>query len=249
MDKGRTRQFRDLTLAEWSAGDILVIACDSLGAIGEKELDQVRASYRALGSYTARVPLMEVLAAGAEPLVVVNTLCMEMDPGGISVIAGINDELELAGLAGQVAVTGSTEENMLTRQSGVGVTVIGKAAKSELRLGRSQAGDLVVCLGVPLVGEEVLQSAKQANPALVKDLLRLPWIRELLPVGSKGILYEAGELARWSGHNLVLCRDCSVDLSKSAGPATCLLAAMAEEYFLRLEQIADIPVTPVAYLV
>ena len=135
--------FRDLTLVPMGPDEVLVIACDSLGGIGTKPHDHVKAPADVLGKYTVRVGLMEVLASGASPLVVVNTLSVEMDPTGIGILKGIQQEIEAAGLPADIAVTGSTEENMETCQSGLGVTVIGKVAKSALRLGQSLPGDLV----------------------------------------------------------------------------------------------------------
>jgi len=68
------RQFRDLTLIPISHDELLVIACDSLGGIGPKQHDMVKVPAEIVGQYTVRGPLMEVLAAGARPVAVINTL-------------------------------------------------------------------------------------------------------------------------------------------------------------------------------
>ncbi len=54
-----------------------------------------------------------------------------------------------------MAVTGSTEENIATSQTGIGIAAIGIAERSELRLGRASVGDALVCIGVAKVGNEV----------------------------------------------------------------------------------------------
>lgn len=233
--------FRDLTLIPLGASEILVIACDSLGGIGPKPYDSVNASAEIVGKFTARVPLMEVLACGASPFVAVNTLCVEMEPTGAGMIKGIKEEIIMAGLSAELAVTGSTEENAATCQSGLGVTVIGRAAKSELRLGRSRAGDLVVCIGQPKVGIEVLDGTKKADLALVKKLLAVPFVREILPVGSRGVLYEAELLAEYSGNKYVPTPSPGIDLRKSAGPSTCLLVSVAETHCTALRELTDLP--------
>lgn len=233
--------FRDLTLIPLGASEILVIACDSLGGIGPKPYDSVNAPAEIVGRCTARVPLMEVLACGAFPFVVVNTLSVEMEPTGVGMIKGIKEEIMLAGLSAEIVVTGSTEENATTYQSGLGVTVIGKAAKSALRLGRSRAGDLVICFGRPKFGIEVLECTKKADPALVKKLLAAPAVREILPVGSNGVLHEAELLAECSGNRLVLMPSPGIDLRKSAGPSTCVLVSVAEAHCTALRELTDLP--------
>lgn len=234
--------FRDLTLVSLGPDEVLVIACDSLGGIGTKPHDKVKAPEELVGKYTVRVGLMEVLASGASPLVVVNTLCVEMNPTGNSILKGIQQEIEAAGLSADIAVTGSTEENMETCQSGLGVTVIGKAAKSALRLGQSRPGDLVICLGRPKVGEEVLDYTEKANPALVKTLLKLPYVREILPVGSLGVLHEAKLLAQCSGSRLETEPSPGIDLHQSAGPATCVLISVDAAYLKNIKKISSLPV-------
>lgn len=233
--------FRDLTLIPLGASEILVIACDSLGGIGPKPHDSVKTAADVVGKYTARVPLMEVLACGASPFVVVNTFSVEMEPTGTGIIKGITEEIMMAGLSAELAVTGSTEENAATCQSGLGVTVIGRAVKSELRLGKSRSGDLVVCIGQPKVGIEVLDGTKKADPALVIKLLAVPFVREILPAGSRGVLHEAELLAAGSGNRLVLTPFPEIDLRKSAGPATCVLVTVAEAHFAALRAVTDLP--------
>lgn len=241
MSFDRITPFRDLTLVPLGLNETLVIACDSLGGIGPKAHDSVKAPADVVGQYTVRVPLMEVLACGASPFVVVNTLSVEMEPTGRGFIKGIMEELKAAGLPADLVVTGSTEENVVTSQSGLGVTVIGRASTRELRLGRSQAGNLVVCMGEPKVGPEVLDDTNKADSALVKKLLAVPSVRETLPVGSRGVLYEAELLAQCSGNRLVLATSPEIDLQKSAGPATCLLVSVEEDAWIALREVTDLP--------
>ena len=171
----KVRKCRDLTLVEMNGDNLLVIACDSLGAIGTKEEDYLKTSGSIVGRFTVRVPLMEVMAAGAVPLLIINTLSVEMDPTGKDIIAGIREELTLAGLGRPYSYRQYGGKHA-TRQTGVGITVIGKAAAADLRLGKVQVGDPVYCLGQPRVGSEVLAGVVPDVP-LLKKLLAQPWVQ------------------------------------------------------------------------
>ena len=146
---------RDLSVIDLSNGESLVVACDSAGAVGPKELDEVKVSNYILGRFISRVALMEVVASGALPIMVTNALAMEMDPSGTEIIAGIKDELKELSMEDQVHITGSTEENFVARQSGIGITVIGLGEREKLRLISAKPGDEIFCLGLPKVGSEV----------------------------------------------------------------------------------------------
>lgn len=248
MEYNSVSSFRDLTLLSTGKDGFLVIACDSLGGIGSKPHDRVNAPGEILGRFTVRVPLMEVMAAGAHPLLIVNTLCVEMEPTGKEILAGIRKEAESAGLAGENVITGSTEENVVTCQSAFGVTVIARASRDELRLGKSREGDVIACVGVPKVGDEVLDADPKADLPLVQKLLTLPWVHEILPVGSRGVGYEAELLARGAGRNLTLLPEPVIELKKSAGPGTCLLVTLAENDLELLKKTVQLPVHKVGCL-
>src|SRR5690606_41035873 len=100
-------------------------------------------------------------------------------------------------------LTGSTEDNALTTQSGIGITVIGLATEERLRLGRTRPGDAVLCVGIPKNGVDVPYSEYDSDIATIRTVLTLAGmeeVHEILPAGSKGALYEANELARQVGH-------------------------------------------------
>lgn len=241
------RQVRDLSIIALNNRQSLVIACDSAGAIGPKELDRLKVRNYILGRFTTRVALLEVLSAGAVPMVVCNTLAVEMRPSGEEILSGIRSELEQVGYADRIHLTGSTEENFPTRQSGLGITVIGLAATENLRLGRARAGDEVWCFGLPKVGSEVqLGDPEIVEAATVLQLLACPVVHELIPVGSKGILYEALALA--GGKQLRLNPDCGLPLQKSAGPATCLIAAVEPAARAALGRDFRLPVTRIGWI-
>ena len=230
----QTSRWRDLVLVQGAEGGVVwVIACDSLGGIGPQPLDAYRAPARVVGRAGARVVLMELLACGATPLVLVDNLGVAMEPHGREILAGIREEVERCGLAGKVVVTGSTEENVRTSQTFLGITGLGRASPGELRLGRTAVGDAVLAVGVPKsapLDPVDLDDPSVASPATVLELLALDPVREILPVGSRGIRYEAEELARGAGGVFVpVGPPPGLDLEKSAGPSTCVLVTVPRE--------------------
>ncbi|MGH3655731.1 MAG: hypothetical protein ACRDUA_03640, partial [Micromonosporaceae bacterium] len=104
------RAVRDIIVLSGS-GEGMVVACDSVGGIGPKPADTVTVPGSTTAHFAARVPILEVLCSGADPVVVVNTLCVEMDPLGIEMIAAVRELAARAGVAPD-AVTGSTEDNV-----------------------------------------------------------------------------------------------------------------------------------------
>lgn len=240
---------RDLLILPVAAGTVAVIGCDSSGGIGPKERDAVKVPAYVVGRFTSRVALMEVLASGAQPAALVSTLCAEPDPVGIEVSRGVADELAGAGLAGQVAVTGSSEKNVPTEQTGLGITVIGFVERVGLRFGHSMKGDDIVCVGFPRVGREVrIDDPEIADVPMLRRMLEMPGVREVVPAGSRGIIHEAKELASAGGFSLELQESPRVDLRKSAGPATCLVASVEQGIASGLAAALGKPVFHVGWL-
>jgi len=215
---------RDLTIISGVGNNCLVIACDSCGAVGEKVGDVLKLSAYYVAKFTARVALKEVMCSGALPVTIINGASCEMKPTGEEMILGIKEELRNANVS-DIVLTGSTEENFATNMTALAITVIGIASENELKFKHAAKGDKLILLGSPSVGGEVnLECA--GFYAEIRQLLAMPEVREIVPVGSKGIAYEAETLA--SMNSMLFRRNdvenvVSIDLYKSAGPATCLL--------------------------
>lgn len=221
------RRIRDLTLLDLGDGRTLVVACDSVGSIGDKPGDSHRASPATVAHFAVRVPLLEVLCAGATPELVVDALSVEREPTGSAMIDEVRRVAAGLGL-GAERVTGSTEDNVPTTATGVGVTVIGTAASGALRPGRARAGDLVLCLGTPVSAPaDVVEIGDRRMVALetVAAVTALDGVRELLPVGSRGVGHELAELAGTAGL-VVSALSHDLDLDKTGGPSSCVLAAI-----------------------
>ena len=148
----RIRKYRDLSILRLLGEVSLVVACDSNASNGEKPNDTHRNTYDETVVSALKVPTMEVLATGATPIVIADNLCVEMEPSGRKIISAMQEELDRCGLLDSIQFTGSTEDNMRTLQTGIGVTVVGLVSDAALRLGRTRPGDAVYCAGVPQSG-------------------------------------------------------------------------------------------------
>jgi len=216
---------RDLTIISSAGGDCFVVACDSCGSVGEKQGDVLKHPARLTAKLTTRVALSEVICSGAEPIMITNGAANEMEPTGEQFIAGIRDELANAGIF-DIVLSGSTEENFKTNMTALAITVIGVCKESELKFGRAERGDKLILLGEPKVGNEVgLESVGFYDE--VRRLLQLPQVREIVPVGSKGIAYEVKTLAALNGMEVEF-RETGICYKKSAGPVTCFIVLCAQ---------------------
>jgi len=215
---------RDLTILQMG-DNTLVIACDTCGAVGAKDGDILKLSPWYVGKFAARVALMEVMCAGATPSVIVNGIACEMNPTGADVILGIQDELTNAGVL-DIVLTGSTEENFATCMTALAVTVIGTAPIDGLKFKPAIKGDKFMLLGRPRVGAEVDLESKGLYAEL-RRLLAMHEIKEIVPVGSKGIAHEVEAIATLNSATHTLYNT-GIDYGKSAGPATCMVVLCGE---------------------
>lgn len=245
MECVRTR--RDLIIFKLS-GKYVTVSCDSCGAVGFNPLDKVKVDGGRLGKHLARVVLMETLSAGAQPTAC--TLSLAINPGHQldELVEGVKCELKAVG-AGDIPLIMSSEKNFPVKQTGVGISLIG--VTKSLRIRRARHGDVVVAVGRPYTGIEVLQAEERRETASLQDLaklLRLRFVHEVIPVGSQGILHEAKVMAEDSNLKFKLKKDVKVDVKRSAGPSTVILAATERNLAEKLPKILGKPVEVIGWL-
>ncbi|RJS61548.1 AIR synthase related protein [Bacillus sp. PK3_68] len=217
----------------------LVIAADNSGSVGEKPGDTVKADYETVGYFSARVALMECLAAGGEPFAAV-LQNFAGESAWRELTAGVERAAREAGCT--VDITGSTETNFVMGESAVSIVMIGRHLRK-----MSPFDEKEVCYGVigkPLVGPEVLAEPESVAPLqLFRQILQVEGLRSIWPVGSKGIAYEMRKL---SGNEELQAENihCSLDVSKSAGPATCFLIAIETDAMEKLKELCNSLYTP-----
>jgi len=240
---GYTRR-GDVAVIRVPTGHAIVIGSTSSGAIGPKSMDEVKVAGRIVGKFLARVALMDVAATGAFPMLLSATLGVEKDPTGHEIIEGIRSETRLLGLEPDQVLLENTEENFATVQTGAGLTVVGFANDEDLRMGKTLPGDLLVAIGKPKVGEEVIPAEVKGEIADLKNVAWLSqkkFVHDIMPVGDFGIAYEARMMAHAIGRQLKLREETGLDLEKSAGPATVVLITMNAEKFEELSSLVQKP--------
>ena len=217
--------YRDLTLTKIPGGT-LVVSCDSCGGVGEKPNDVLTSPSYIVGRFTARVSLMEQICFGCEILSVVDALSCEKDPIGKEIIRGFKDEMQLAGLDPSL-LTGSTEENFPTTMTAVGSVVVG-LIPGDFSKPQIFPQDYILCVGMPLLGGELLEPNAESLCVTYKEIQsfkQMDGVREIVPVGSKGIAFEVMELKKI--HHLdVSFLPSHLDLERSGGPATSVIMAV-----------------------
>jgi hypothetical protein len=226
-------------------GHAIIAGSTSSGAVGPKELDQVKVDGRVLGKFLARVALMDVTATGAFPLILSVTLGVEKEPTGTEIVEGIKREARTIGLDPNQVLMENTEDNFQTKQTGAGLTVIGLANEDELRLGKTMPGDLIVAIGRPKVGQEVIAAEARGEIADLKNVIQLTqrkYVHDIAPVGGFGIANEAKMMAFGVGRQLKLIEVQGLNLNKTAGPATVVLVTIDKE---RLDDLTALIPKPI----
>lgn len=235
----------DVSILKIPTGHAIVAGSTSSGAVGSKEMDKVKVEGRVLGKFLARVALMDVTATGAFPILLSVTLGVEKEPTGNAILEGIRREARSIGLDPNQVLMENTEDNFETVQTGVGLTVVGFANEAELRLGKTLPGDLVVAIGKPKVGDEVISAEAHGEIAELKNVAQLSqrkYIHDIAPVGGFGIASEARMMAYGVGRQLKMYEVQKLDLNKSAGPATVILVTVDRE---KLEDLTSLIPKPI----
>ncbi|HWO78495.1 MAG TPA: AIR synthase related protein [Bacillus sp. (in: firmicutes)] len=239
------RKIRDLTLIAINDHQYIVIACDSDGGIGNKPQDVVKVDEETIAQFATRVPLFEIISSGASPFLIIDCLSFEMDGSGEKVIAAIKKYVREAGILEDIQVTGSTEDNVPTVQTGIGVTILGLADKNQFHVGSSVPGDHLVCVGIPKSGPKYEVRIDDPEIISLRELLkirRLPYVHDILPVGSKGVLHEANQMAKSSSLVYKPIQNPGINMNQSAGPSTCVLLSIPLEKIRDLIMVIQTPI-------
>ncbi|MGD6806985.1 MAG: ribbon-helix-helix domain-containing protein [Candidatus Bathyarchaeia archaeon] len=242
----------DVSILKLPTGHSIVAGSTSMGAVGPKKMDKVKVEGRVLGKFLARVALMDVTATGAFPLILSLTLGVEKDPTGNEIIEGINREARTIGLEPNQVLMEKTEDNFQTIQTGAGLTVMGLANENELRLGKTLPGDLIVAIGRPKVGDEVIPAEVRGEIADLKNVAQLTqrrYIHDIAPVGGFGIASEARMMAYGVGRQLKLVDAAGLDLNKTAGPATVVLVTIDKDRLEDLQALIPKPINVVGEII
>ena len=235
----------DVSILRIPTGHAIVAGSTSSGAVGPKIMDKVKVDGHVLGKFLARVALMDVTATGAFPLLLSVTLGVEKEPTGNQILEGIRREARSIGLDPNQVIMENTEDNFETVQTGAGLTVVGFANEEELRLGKTLPGDIIVAIGKPKVGEEVILAEAKGEVADLKNVVQLSqrkYVHDIAAAGTFGIADEARMMAFAVGRQLKFAEVRGLDLSKSAGPGTVVLATVDKEKLEDLTSLINKPI-------
>jgi selenophosphate synthetase-related protein len=238
----------DVSILKVPTGHAIVAGSTSSGAVGPKIMDKVKVEGGVLGKFLARVALMDVTATGAFPLLLSVTLGVEKEPTGNQIMDGIKREARSIGLDPNQVIMENTEDNFETVQTGAGLTVVGFANEDELRIGKTVPGDTIIAIGKPKVGDEVILAEAKGEIADLKNIMQLSqkkYVHDIAAVGTLGIADEARMMAYGVGRQLKLAELQGVDLNKSAGPATVILASIDKE---KLEELSSLISKPISII-
>jgi hypothetical protein len=240
------KKFRDISLMNLGS-NTLTIACDSCAGVGMLSEDIIKADAYITGYRTAFVSLAETLSLGSATKLLVNTLSVSMDEYGQNILNGIYDAAKQAGLSGANVITGSTEDNFSVPVTSLGITVIGELEKE---LPSPIEKELFVYLaGMPKSGAEVLSSVNEILTfRAIRKIIKSFCPADFIPVGSKGIAYELGQMELALNAVFSCAPATSIDMNKSAGPATCAIFACEEISSEEIMQI-DIPVKKIGTII
>jgi len=241
------KQVRDLTLISIDENRYMGISCDSCGAIGNKEYDVVKAPPHIVAYQTAKVVLAELLSMGFEPILLSDGLAVEMNNTGKELIEGFSKALSMLKTC-KVHMTGSTEENMKTVQTSMGVTCIGICDKNKLKYKKTKVNNICVnnicvLLGLPLVGNDVVNNPdKILDISDYENLYLSSFINEILPIGSRGISSELNDLCEYNNLKFMYNNDITIDISTSAGPSCCCILTIDSNDIDNLKKLINKPI-------
>lgn len=215
---------RDIEISEIDEDNYLVVACDSCGAVGDKEYDLIKVPPSLVGRLTTRVVLMEIISIGAIPKMLSATISCEPSPTGEGILEGVREELKTINMM-EMPMVISTEKNFQTKQTGIGITIVGIVSRKKLRIGSSKSEDLVYCLGIPMLGNEIkgAEDIHMVKEEQILELINTSGVHEVLPIGSRGIMEEVVSMAGNVNCEFLLMDNLELDILKSGGPATCLI--------------------------
>lgn len=173
-----------------NGSQVILISCDSCGGIGEKENDILKAPLEIVGGVTVRVPLLEILTLGAKPISVSVTISNEPEATGERILNGIKDEL-MNSLGYIPPLVVSTEKNMPTSMTALGITVVGVIDDIDIRISENPFYYYGYVIGRPSVGSEVLEFKDEIfGKNQLNRLLKMEEVLEIIPCGSSGIYGE-----------------------------------------------------------
>jgi len=217
-------QFRDLTLLKTEPNQTLVMAAESSSSIGEKPGDQLQSPTEVTAKFAVRVCLLELLTQKAKPQAIFTLIGNEKEPTGRIMWQAIEKELETLPFEHNIILNGSTEDNMETNETSLGLVAVG-TIDGAFESPAYQQTQMVVQVGEPYVGAAVLENLDTVPTYQdIYEWEAQPEVIDIIPVGANGS--QADLEALFSKYALHLNRLETSWLKKSGGPSTSFVVAL-----------------------
>lgn len=220
-------QFRDLTIIETMPEQTIIMAAESSSSIGEKPGDQLYCPTEITAKFAVRVCLVELLSQHAQPQTIFTLIGNEKEPTGRIMWAAIREELAELPIKHDIILNGSTEDNMVTNETSIGVVATG-VIDGPFERPAYEKTKMLVQVGEPYVGPAVLENLdKMPTYADIYDWSSQPEVIDIIPVGARGSQADVTALA--SKHNLNFKRKEASWLNNSGGPSTSFVMVLNTE--------------------
>lgn len=227
MKKNETTSFRDLSVLKVDPAHTLLVACESSASIGEKPADHLQVAVELTARMALRVCLVELLSQRAEPIAVFSLVGNERRPTGERVWQALKEELQALPFDHEIELNGSTEDNMSSSQSSLGLVALGQL-EGEFDLPDYQQVRSIIQLATPYVGQAVVDHLDDLPTyAQVVQWALDERVVDLIPVGHQGSQADLADL--FDHHDLGLTRVDSPWLGLSAGPSTSFILLLSSE--------------------
>lgn len=211
---------RDAVIIDLDKDNELVITTDGCTGIGNLKEDFFPLEIKEVAWTACKVALMELISLGAKPIGYAFNHIAALEDYELTKM-GIKECLKDFGFV-DIPNISSSEKNFKVHQTTITIALTGIRPKKDRTV---PVDALYVLLGKPLVGKEVLEFPNDlVLPREFIELIAAEGVYEVVPIGSHGVEWELEQLG-------VDALEPGLDMKKSAGPASCVIAAINPDFF------------------
>ena len=125
----------------------------------------------------------------------------------------------------------------------MGITCIGMCEKNKLKYKKTSKNDICILIGLPLVGNDVVN-----NPDKILDiddfekLYLCKYIKEMLPIGSRGTGAELADLCEYNNLKIKYSDNICINLKQSGGPSCSCIVTADKQHADKIKNLINKPV-------
>lgn len=209
----------------------ILTSIDIAAGVGGLKFDKLNVNLEVIAYFTARVALLDILAAGASPIQVAFSTSLAKKNCS-HIIDGIEQVLDDWSIDLNNRITWSTEDNFKASQTAISIMITAIAESVKLKWLNISKGDNLFVVGEPLVGSEVLKNKGGIiNSNDFESLINACSVKNIIPIGSGGAIDRIKSIQNKTD---LTFNSLNKEIeNKSAGPATAVLVITDQnkEYF------------------